>query len=69
MDGWVVLLLVAFGLWAQYAIIKAAVYRSLTDFLREAARSTGMREGYDVPRLIDQLTAHLAALTRRPPPQ
>ena len=67
MDGCVVLLLVAFGLWVQYAIIKAAVYRSLTDFLREAARSTGMRAGQDVPRLIDQLAVHLAALTRRPP--
>jgi hypothetical protein len=67
MDGWVMLLLVAFGFWVQYAIIKAAVYRSLTDFLREAARSTGTREGYDVPRLIDQLAVHLAARTRRPP--
>lgn len=68
MDGWVLLLLVAFGFWAQYAIIKVAVYRGLSDFLREAARSTGMREGHDVPRLIDQLAVHLAALTRRPPP-
>ncbi|MEV4706407.1 hypothetical protein [Actinoplanes sp. NPDC049316] len=67
MDGWVMLLLVAFGLWVQYAIIKAAVYRALTDFLREAARSTGMREGYDVPRLIDQLAVHLTGLTRPPP--
>jgi len=70
MDGvplLLVLLAVAVGLWVQYAIIKAAVYHGLLRFLSEASRVTDMRDGYDVPRRIDRLAAHLAEVIRRPP--
>ena len=57
----------ALGLWAQYAIIKTAVHHGLAAFLRDAARAGDMREGYDVPRRLDSLAAHIAEVIRRPP--
>ena len=59
---------VALGLWAQYAVIKAAVYHALVRFLRDASRTTDMREGYDVPRRIDRLATHLVKINRQSPP-
>ena len=56
------------GLWVQYAIIKPAVYHGLAQFLRDASRTTDMREGYDVPRRIDRLVTHLVEINRQPPP-
>jgi hypothetical protein len=60
------LALLAFGLYIQYLLMRAAVWHGLARFLQEASREEP-RHDHPVPRRVDSLVAHLAKITRRPP--
>nr|WP_221382962.1 hypothetical protein [Actinoplanes polyasparticus] len=63
------LMAAAAGLGLQYLIIRTAVYHALVRLLRDASRQSDMREGFDIPRQVDQLTTHLAKVVKRLPPE